>query len=114
MMKPLVLVFAALTCDPTAAQAKLDQAKHLDVEVADMTHRIAVLTAQIAQLQSYIVEEKANPAGVVDLRRLYELGSDIQSDQAQIAQCKATKTKDEASKKKLLADGLALVKSCKK
>ncbi len=112
-MNPTLLL-VALTCDPTAASAKVEQAKALSAQSMTLARDIALLTTEIAQLRQYIAEEKANPSGVVDLRRLHELGEDIQIDQGQMAVDKASKARVDAKLAKVLAEGERLIKGCKR
>lgn len=82
------------------AKVKDATAKVLERELACRADDACMVTRAVCgelahkkELQALLAEEKANPAGVIDLRRAYELGNDIQITDKRIAEAKATYAK---------------------
>lgn len=95
-----------------AVKAKIDGAAEwlraadrarVDAHAADL---------QIAALKLLIAEEHKNPAGVIDLRRLHDLGEDIQSQLATKAEFLSDAKADAAKSGKLAEEAKAAMLRC--
>ncbi len=127
----LVAVVVAITCAgvalgaeaatdggaaPPACLADVD-AKMAELEAADEKRKEAIAAVVdcdgwIAQYRAEIAREKSNPAGVVDLRRLHELGERLQSALEARPQLEAARVSWEAEVKRLSAVVQKAITAC--
>lgn len=97
-----------------AVKAHLHEARVL-ADASDADYKAANdCDDQIAALQELIAEERKNPAGVIDLRRLHELGADIQVQQAAKAAALAEAKGLTAKAAELLAEAKAAMARCRR
>ena len=91
--------------DAAAEWLKAADRARVDAHAADL---------QIAALKYLIAEEHKNPAGVIDLRRLHDLGEDIQSQLATKSEFLSDAKADAAKAGKLAAEAKAAMLRCGK
>ncbi len=94
------------------------KAKFAELEAADETRKQARANleecdAWIVQYRADLAREKANPSGVVDLRRLHDIGERIQSATEARPGHAAALAAWTSEVKRLLGDGTKLIAACK-
>lgn len=96
----------------TAADAKLVEASTANASLKAAREQLRDLDAHIAALRADIAAERRNPAGVVDLRRLHDLGEGLQADIAVRPEAAATVAAWDREVKRLIPEATKLVKAC--
>jgi hypothetical protein len=113
-MGPTITLLLALTCNPATVQAKLVESNALMAQIKEEDWEIQDHTARIAQIQRAMAAERSNPSGIVDLRMLHDLGTDLQSERHALAEVQALEKVDVARMRKVLAEEEAAIKACKR
>lgn len=81
----LAILMAAWSMPAAAAEPSPEQVTRIEAAI----DAVCPLLEQEAVLVQEIAAEKRNPAGVVDLRRLHELGELLQFTRSQLRQARA-------------------------
>lgn len=114
MIAAALLLFAAVTCQKDLAQAKLAQALALNEDAKAQAAAIPELEELVAEDERNLAQERANPSGVVSMRRLHEIGDALVQHRQALELAHRTKAADDAAARKLLAEASAITAACKR
>jgi hypothetical protein len=109
-----VLLFAAVTCSRADAATKLAQATAYSEDAKAQATVLPVLEELIAEDERDLAQERSNPSGIVDLRRLHEIGAALLQHRQARDLAKKTWAADEAAARKLLAEVHAIAEACRR
>jgi Mg2+/Co2+ transporter CorB len=109
----IALLVLALQCAPTVASAKLAQASALAADAKAQRASAEELRELVAEDERDLAQERANPAGVVDLARLHAIGEELVQHRQALALARQTAAAEEAQARRLLAEASAIIAACK-